>query len=246
MGDIIRGLFKDRSDSALRCSAVIAAGGIGSRMNLSFNKIFLAVDDKPILAYTLDAFEDTPCVEEIILVCNENDIPLCHEVVNDFEYSKVKSIVKGGQTRQESIQIGLKEVSEEYDLIITHDAARPLVTSDLITAVAQCADETGAATAGVKPVDTVKILQGNQIKDTLDRDCLILVQTPQAFRKSVLVRAHEHAKEEHIQGTDDCVLVEKIGQTVTAVPGNYNNIKLTTPDDFITISAYLNMKEEFE
>lgn len=246
MGEIIRGLFKQQSSQSFRCGAVIAAGGTGQRMGLSFNKLFLTVDERPILAYTLDVFEETDCIDEVVIVCNEQDVVLCHEVVQDFGYTKIKTIVTGGPTRQQSVYKGLKELSEEIQVVVIHDAARPLVTPEIITETAAAAFADGAAAAGITPTDTVKIVQNNKIRDTLDRNSLVLIQTPQAFQKELIVGAHQSAAKSNILATDDCALLELMNQSITVVPGSSGNMKLTTPEDYLFISSYLTYRGDFE
>ena len=239
MGKIIHGDFNSNIKLRKKTVAIIAAGGKGTRMGLDFNKIFLDVNEKPVLAYTLDVFEESDCIDSIVLVCSENDLPLCKDIVEEFEYDKVKSIVLGGSTRQESVRNGLKSIKTPCDVVIVHDAARPLVTKEMIERTIDEAHKTGAASVGVTPVDTVKSVHGTSILNTVDRNSLVLIQTPQAFRYDVLTEAHENARKNHQLVTDDCALCELIGQHVTVVPGNKANIKLTTPEDFAIISAFL-------
>ncbi len=239
MGKIIRGDFNPNLKMRNKTTAIIAAGGKGTRMGLDFNKIFLSVDSKPILAYTLDVFEAAPSIDSIVLVCSQEDMSLCQEIVSSFGYTKVKHFIKGGSTRQESVRNGLMAISPACDIVIVHDAARPLVTQELIDATIQAANTYGAAAVAVSPVDTVKRINGSIIAETVDRNSLVLIQTPQAFRYEILKKAHENALRNHQLATDDCALAEMIGQTVTVIPGNKSNIKLTTPEDYAIISAYL-------
>ncbi|MBQ2968108.1 MAG: 2-C-methyl-D-erythritol 4-phosphate cytidylyltransferase [Clostridia bacterium] len=238
MGKIIQGNF-NRTAPGNKTTAIIAAGGKGSRMGLDFNKIFLDVDEKPILAYTLDVFEFADCIDNVILVCSDNDKPLCEEIVSEFGYTKVTRIVKGGETRQESVRNGLAAVPDTTDIVLVHDAARPLVTKEMLKASIDAASKNGAAAVGILPVDTVKRVQGTTVFETIDRNSLVLIQTPQTFRKDLLVQAHETAHQNHQLVTDDCALLELMGHTVTVVPGAKFNIKLTTPEDYAMISAYL-------
>lgn len=240
MGKIIHGNFNSNIKLRKKSVAIIAAGGKGSRMELDYNKIFLSVNDKPILAYTLDIFEYASCIDAVILVCSEHDMPLCQEIVQDFGYDKVKTFVKGGTTRQESVRNGLNAINFPCDIVVVHDAARPLLTEQMLDSTIEEANRIGASSVGVSPVDTVKNVHNSTILGTVDRNSLILIQTPQAFRYDVLKRAHENAYKNHQLVTDDCALCELINQTVTVVPGSKSNIKLTTPDDFAIISAYIN------
>lgn len=239
MGKLILGDFSRVPTSKNQTTAIIAAGGKGTRMGLDFNKIFLNVDEKPILAYTLDVFEFATCIDNVILVCSDNDKPLCEEIIKEFAYTKVIQIVIGGATRQESVRNGLSAVPDSTDIVLVHDAARPLVTEKMLKDSIEAARNSGAAAVGIKPVDTVKRIDGNEIAETVDRTSLVQIQTPQTFNKNLLTEAHDLAKRNHQLVTDDCALLELAGQKVTVVPGACYNIKLTTPEDYALISAYL-------
>lgn len=241
MGKIIHANFNSNIKLRKKTTAIIAAGGTGSRMKLDFNKIFLTVEDKPILSYTLDTFENSSLIDSIILVCNSADYELCKEITEEFQYKKIIKIVLGGSTRQESVRNSLAVVPESSEIVLVHDAARPLVTEEMIENTIDEAFKIGAASVGVTPVDTVKRVRGTSISETIDRNSLVLIQTPQAFRKEVLVAAHEQAKRNHQLVTDDCALCELMGQPVAVVQGSKSNIKLTTPEDYSLISAFLTL-----
>lgn len=239
MGKILHGNFNNKIKLRKKTVAIIAAGGKGTRMGLDFNKIFLTIENKPVLAHTLDVFENSDCIDSIILVCSNNDMPICKEIVQQFGFAKIKSVVEGGSTRQESVRKGLNAISSPCDVVVVHDAARPLVTEEMLEKTIDEAYKTGAASVGVTPVDTVKNVCGNTILETVDRNSLILIQTPQAFKHDILVTAHENARKNHQLVTDDCALCELINQKVTVVQGSKSNIKLTTPEDYALISAYI-------
>lgn len=245
MGKIIHANFNSNIKLRKKTTAIIAAGGTGSRMKLEFNKIFLSVEDKPILSYTLDVFENSPVIDGIVLVCNSLDFELCKEIVDEFKYKKVIDIVIGGATRQESVRNGLKAVPSSSEIVVVHDAARPLVTNEMIENTIDEAYKVGAASVGIQPVDTVKRVRGTTISETVDRNSLVLIQTPQAFKREILVNAHETAKKNHQLVTDDCALCELIGQPVAVVPGSRLNIKLTTPEDFNMILSFLEKEDDY-
>lgn len=245
MGKIIHANFNSNIKLRKKTTAIIAAGGTGSRMKLEFNKIFLTIEDKPILSYTLDVFENSPVIDGIVLVCNALDFELCKEIVEEFKYKKIIDIVLGGATRQESVRNGLKAVPCSSEIVVVHDAARPLVTNEMIENTIDEAYKVGAASVGVQPVDTVKRVRGTIISETVDRNSLVLIQTPQAFKREILVSAHETAKKNHQLVTDDCALCELIGQPVTVVPGSRLNIKLTTPEDFNMILSFLEKEDDY-
>ncbi len=234
MGKILHGNFTPN-----QTTAIIAAGGSGSRMGLDFNKIFLDVNGKPILAHTLDVFEFADCISNVILVCRDADKNLCEAIIQEFGYTKVKAVIQGGSTRQESVRNGLSAVPSQSDIVLIHDAARPLVTEEMLILSIEAAKKHGAAAVGTSPVDTVKRTQGDTVCETIDRNSLILIQTPQTFQKDLIIEAHEIARKNHQLVTDDCALLELTGKTVKVVPGSKFNIKLTTPEDYEMISAYL-------
>ncbi len=244
MGKIINGIFNN-GQSGAKVSAVIAAAGKGERMGLDFNKIFLSVEDKPIISYTLDVFEDCPLVEEIIISAKEEDIPLLNDIINDFEYKKVKTIVRGGKTRQESILNALDAVAEHIKTIAVHDGARPLLPPSVLHNTILKGIETGAAATGIMAKDTLKTIDtSGNISDTVDRSKTALIQTPQVFDKELLIKAHKYAKDNNINATDDCALLEQTGKKVSFVAGSSLNIKLTTPEDYLFISSYLQLRGE--
>ena len=177
MGKILHGNFNTKIKLRKKTVAIIAAGGKGTRMGLDFNKIFLTVDEKPILSYTLNAFENSRCIDSVILVCSDLDMPLCKEIIEEYGYNKIESVVEGGSTRQESVRRGLNAIHSPCDVVIVHDAARPLVTEDMLERTIDEAYKVGAASVGVTPVDTVKNVYGSTILETVDRNSLILIQT---------------------------------------------------------------------
>ena len=164
-----------------------------------------------------------------------------------FGYEKVSSIVTGGSTRQESVKKGLAALADECDIVLIHDGARPLVTSQSIL---NCIEETrtnGAAALGTPVKDTIKLSDSDGfIKDTVPRENLYLIQTPQGFNRNLIVDAHNYATENNLDATDDCKLVEALGIKVAIVPAESSNIKLTTPDDYFMISALLAYRGDFE
>ncbi len=247
MGKIIRGVFDKHIKNSFKTTAIIAAGGTGSRMGLNFNKLFLMIDEKPVLAHTLDVFEKCQKIDEIVIVANESDIKTVKEVVEDFGYSKVETIATGGKTRQESVYKGLLCVSEDTQVVAIHDAARPLINPNVIIQCIDAAYELGASAAGISAKDTLKrVNEKNIITETVDRENVVQIQTPQCFRKDIIIEAHEKAISDGFSTTDDCAVVEKYGTKVKVIPGNSLNIKLTTPDDYYALSAFITYRGEFE
>lgn len=224
-----------------RASAVIVAAGTGSRMKSNINKQYLMLSDKPVLAHTIDVFEKSEFISEIVVVIHEDDMELFeNRIMKPFGYSKIKAAVKGGYDRQASVYNGLREVGAGTGIVAIHDGARPLVTSDIINESIISASQTGAACVGVPVKDTIKKADSNHIVEkTMDRTLLWSIQTPQTFKKDILLRAHERAILEGFRGTDDSVLAERLGIPVKMVMGSYSNIKITTREDLILAEAFL-------
>ena len=192
---------------------------------------------KPVLAHTLSVFEACDAVDEVILVVGECDIEAAGEVTGRFGFSKVQAIVPGGAHRQDSVSRGLERVSR--GIVAIHDAARPLVTCEIIERSIDEADRAGACITAVPVIDTIKSAQEGTVTGTVDRSNLYAVQTPQTFRTSLIRSAYERARADGIYATDDAALVERVGGKVTIVPGSYDNIKMTTPEDLDLIAMKL-------
>ena len=222
-------------------SAVIVSAGNSTRMG-GINKQFLEIDGMPVIARSIKAFQDNSMIDEIVIVTRSQDIEKVRELVKKYNYSKVDKIVCGGDTRQESVLNGLKCISTESDLIAIHDGARPLVSNEVITETIITAKEYGAAATGVKVKDTVKqVDDNNTIVATPDRAYLRFIQTPQIFDKSLYLDA-VNSVENSKDFTDDCMLIEAYGKTVKFVDGDYENIKITTPEDIELAECYLKRK----
>lgn len=221
-------------------SAVIVAAGSGTRMGAGINKLLLQICGKSILSYTVNVFEEVGAIDEIVLVAKEAEIPALYQMAREEGFGKVKSIVAGGSTRQESVYRGLLDVNPEAELVAIHDGARALVSPEIIEACLLRAKECGAAVCGVPVKDTVKrVLPDGAVAETVPRDDLWLVQTPQVFAKELILNAHEAARRDGFLGTDDCVLAERAGARVQMVEGSYQNIKITTPQDLALAEAIL-------
>lgn len=247
MGKIIKGLFPSYEKKDKKVAVIIAAGGSGSRMGLDFNKLFLSVDEKPIIAYTIDAFEFCTEVDDIIIVAAKRDIELIEDICHTFEYRKVKHIVEGGSTRQESVLNGLSKIEDTTDIVLIHDGARPLVSSKNIINCIENTQKYKACTLAVPVKDTLKRADDEEnINKSVDRDNLFNIQTPQGFERELIVKAHNHALENKLSVTDDCSVVEAYGNKVKLIMGDSSNIKLTTPDDYFTISAIIAYRSDFE
>ncbi|MBC8183097.1 2-C-methyl-D-erythritol 4-phosphate cytidylyltransferase [candidate division KSB1 bacterium] len=221
--------------------AIIAAGGRGVRMAASINKQFLEINNKPIIAYTIEKFNQSSLIDDIVIVVPEEWIEFVSEsIVSKYNFSKVSKIVKGGETRQKSIFAGLKELEENVTHVVIHDAVRPLINRQILENVINKGKEVGAAIVAVRAQDTVKRVNENKIESTLNREIIWLAQTPQVFQKDIILKAYQKAAKDNISATDDSALVERMGVTVEVVEGSYSNIKITNPADLGLAEFYLN------
>ena len=208
--------------------AVIVAAGSASRMG-GIDKVMAELGGEPMIQRTVRAFQTCDAVSEIVIVTREDLIlpitGLCKE------FPKVTAVVKGGGSRQESVQLGLNAVSDKVKLVAIHDGARPLATWQMIDRVIRAANTYGAAAPAVPVKDTVKTVQGGVVVNTPDRSQLRAVQTPQVFDLHLLRGALKKAEADGAQVTDDCSAVERMGMTVKIVEGDERNLKVTTPMD---------------
>lgn len=227
--------------------AVIVGAGEGRRMGGSRRKQFTKVAGKPIIAYTLEVFEDSDSIDRIVVVVPRDALSwMRKEVVETYGFKKVGAVVGGGETRQQSVFSGLKALDAKTSLVVVHDAVRPLVTDLLIKRVIDAARKTGAAITGVPARDTVKRVESGQIVGTLDRRLLWLAQTPQCFRYDLILEAHRRAAQEGFEATDDASLVEKYGAKVTVAVGSYNNFKITSPEDLPVFEYFLKQENRLK
>jgi 2-C-methyl-D-erythritol 4-phosphate cytidylyltransferase len=215
-----------------KLGVVVVAGGKGSRMRSIESKQYLQLSDRPILIHTLELFQYIQEVDEIVLVVGESDIDRNHTYLQKYELTKVAKVVPGGLTRQESVYAGLQALSSEVEWVMIHDGVRPFVTANQIRTCWRKAIECQAAILAVPSKETIKIVnERGFVESTPDRERLWTVQTPQAFRLDLIRKAHQSAQATKFVGTDDAMLVEKLGVEVTVVEGDYYNIKITTPED---------------
>lgn len=226
-----------------RAFALVPAAGMGRRMGTDINKQYLLLGGMPIVARTLQVLQQCELISGIILVTPEQEIPFCcREVVERYSLSKVLAIVPGGSERQQSVMNGLRELQRHArpeDIVLIHDGVRPFIDIKLLQQTYQTACETGAALVAVPVKDTIKTVSNTIITGTPDRSSLWQAQTPQAFRFDLILQAHVQAEQDRFLGTDDCSLVERTGAEIRIVPGNYRNIKITTPEDIIVAEAFL-------
>ena len=237
----ITDLFREKEKDP-RCSAVIVAAGSSERMGS--DKLTAELGGMPVLARTLRTFEACPLVAEIVVVTRADRIEEIAELCRQFEISKVSKVLAGGATRVESALVGVSEVEPKLDLIAIHDGARPLVTVELIERTIRAAQAYHAAVPVIPSTDTLKIVDAKGfVAGTVDRASTFRVQTPQVFKAEFIKGALTKAMEKELPLTDDCSAVEMMGVKTVTVPGDEDNIKLTTPRDMILAEAILKARE---
>ncbi len=224
------------------CAVIVAAGS--SRRMGGENKLLLPLDDAPVLAHTLSAFEKCAAIRDIVLVCREQDILPYSDLARAFGISKLRTVTRGGDSRTASVLAGITAAPEDTGLVAVHDGARPLVSEAVITEAVYAAAEYGAAAPVVPVKDSIKRIQDGSIAADVPRDTLAAVQTPQVFDRALLTRALQTAARENRSFTDDCAAVEAMGQAVRATHGSYENIKITTPEDILVAEAFLHREED--
>ncbi len=214
-----------------KVTCIVAAGGSGTRMGASVNKLFLKIDEKPVIVHTLKALQNCKEIDEIIISAKEDEIIKIKELVSGYSLTKVKTIIKGGKTRGESVMSASREVSEDTEIVMIHDGARPLVSDKILKETIKSAKDFGAAACGVKPKCTLKSIDDGFIKDTIDREKTVEIQTPQVFKKELFDKMYSHSIDVINSATDDCILAEMTGAKIAITEGSYKNIKITTPED---------------
>jgi 2-C-methyl-D-erythritol 4-phosphate cytidylyltransferase len=223
-------------------SGVIVAAGRGERFGET-GKIMAIVAGRPMLAWSLDAFQQCNLIRDIVIVAGEHTIAAIQELLATNHWPKVTSIVEGGSARSESVRRGLDQVASDIDVVAIHDAARPLLTIDLIVQSVNTAWRDGAAIVATPVTDTLK--RANQslgITETIDRSTIWAAQTPQAFRKIDLVNAFAQPCDPG--ATDEAMLFERIGEPVQLIPGSRWNMKVTVPEDLALVDFLMRQRLE--
>ncbi len=231
----------------MKTTAIVLAGGRGKRMNSAVPKQFLMIKDKPVLYYSLKAFEDS-FIDSVILVASEDDMEYCQkEIVDKYGFNKVVKIVAGGKERYHSVLNGIKAASD-CDYIFIHDGARPFVSPDMLTRLFETVKESKACVAGMPVKDTIKIAnEEGYIDTTPKRELVWMIQTPQVFDYALIKKAYLILEKDEysllqkgISITDDAMVVEMLlGEKVKLVEGSYQNIKITTPEDLAIAEGFL-------
>ena len=216
----------------METAAIIVAAGQGSRIGGDLPKQFQPVGGKPILVYTLQKFEDCSQIQNVVLVTSSEWVTyVAQEIVDRFDFKKIRKIVAGGNQRQDSVFAGLKALEGPPDFVAIHDSVRPFVSVKKIEAAIDACKEHGAAILAVPPKDTIKKEKDGFVVETPNRRVLWSVQTPQVFKYDLIMEAYEKAFNDGVYQTDDSALVERIGEKVKIVEGEHDNIKITVPMD---------------
>lgn len=219
----------------MKTSAIIVAAGKGRRMGRDYNKQYICLGDRPILAHTINVFEENKLIDEIILVVGKGEIEFVNEdIVKKYRFKKISNVVEGGAQRQDSVYNGLKAIDNECSIVLIHDGARPFVTNNIIEEGINIAKKVEACIVAVPVKDTIKVVNTDMyVAETPNRETLWSVQTPQIFKYKLLMNAYENLQHSQINVTDDAMLVESLGQRVKIINGSYENIKITTPEDLM-------------
>lgn len=236
--------FENEVPAECKTAAVIVAGGCGRRMNSAVPKQYIKIAGIPILVRTLQIFAAVPRLDFLVLVVPASDITHCRtKMLLPHDLHEKVTMVSGGADRQASVANGLSYLDSmgfpDGGIVLIHDAVRPFVDRQIIDACLAGACSHGSAVPGVPVVDTLKRVDAHhQVVDTVPRESLYQIQTPQAFRYHIIKAAHLHADARHYKGTDDASLVEYMGKSVYLTPGSQQNIKITTPED-LALGRYL-------
>jgi len=234
----------------LKVVAIIVAGGVGKRIvgdpatggEGNLPKQFLTLKDKPILAHTIDKFERCELIDEIILVVPEDYLGYCSQaIVDKYSFKKIKRITCGGKERHDSVYLGLKACPNSTSIVAIHDGVRPLISPQKISESIKLCQQKKAVILAVPPKETIKRVEDGLVITTLDRKKLWLIQTPQVFEYKLILHAYEKARKDEFKGTDDSIMVERMGHEVVVLEGEHQNIKITTTEDLTLAEKLLEM-----
>ena len=216
----------------MKVGAIIPAAGRGKRIGASVPKQFLEIQGRPLLHHTLTVFASCKLIDYVVLVMPRTDVD---EMGEDWlnKYEIVREVVVGGKQRQDSVYNGFNSLEEGTDIVVVHDGVRPFTTPQMIIATVEAAQQHGAAITAIPVSDTVKQAADGFVTQTVPRDGLWRVQTPQAFQRRLLQQAFKKAKKDSYYGTDEGSLVEYLGERVKIVPGSELNIKITRKEDLV-------------
>ena len=227
-------------NDALMAFSIIAAGGSGERMGTAAAKFEQPLLGRPMVSYSLEAFQNSPSIESIVLVVPGPFVgQWSQESLRASGFSKAAATVAGGATRQQSVWLGLQAIGSRDGIVVVHDAARPMVTAEMIESVSVMPDGTDGLITAVPVTDTIKRVEASSVSATVERAGLFSVQTPQGFSLGALLDAHSEAAGAGFEATDDSALIEWRGGRVGVVPGSRENIKVTYPADLVVAEAVL-------
>jgi 2-C-methyl-D-erythritol 4-phosphate cytidylyltransferase len=224
----------------VKTTAIIVAAGEGRRIGTRLSKTYIPIAGRALLLRTLDQFCRSKRVNDLVVVIANQDFAKCESLLrNEPQLEKYSwTLEAGGASRHESVKRGLQKVSSDCDVVVIHDGARPFVSPTLIDRSIEEAQTRKAVVVGVPVRDTIKVIsESRQVISTPARDCLWEIQTPQTFERSLIVEAYEAAERNHLQGTDDAMLVEGLGKPVYLIEGERTNIKITVPEDLLFAEA---------
>ena len=225
-------------------TAVILAAGLGKRMQAGHNKQFIEICGQSVLTHTLTVFAQIPEIAKIVLVVRAGEEDTCQNMIPEIAENKTVLAI-GGKERQDSVHNGIRAITWECEYILIHDGARPLVTEEVIRRTLLAAQNSGAAICAVPVKDTIKQADSDgNVLATIPRESLWAVQTPQVFRADLIRRAYENAYVHNHYGTDDASLVEYLGEEIKIVTGDYENIKITTPEDIPTAEQIFKKRQQ--
>ncbi len=223
--------------------AVVPAAGIGKRLGAQTNKPFACINNKPLILWSLETLEGMSEIHEIIPVLKKADITPAADLFKRHNITKVRKIASGGKERQDSVYRGLQLIDDRTCLVMIHDGVRPLIEERIVRKALRELKHCDGVVVGVPVKDTIKKTNGDVVTETLNRNALWAIQTPQIFTYMSLHRAYEKAMQDDYYATDDAALVEQYGGTVRVVKGSYANIKITVPED-ISIAELLLSKRD--
>ena len=223
----------------MKVVAVVPAGGVGARMGGRRPKQYLVLGGAPILVHTLRVLARCPSVAGLVVAAPAERLEATRALLDRLRVPRVLAVVAGGEERQDSVRLGLAAVPTEAAWVVVHDAVRPFITPEVVERVLAAARVPGAATCGWPVQETVKRVRDKVVETTIPREGLWLTQTPQAFRRALLVEAHDKAARDSYRATDDAMLIERLGGRVAMVEGLPQNLKITTPDDLKAARAWI-------
>lgn len=230
----------------MKVVAIIPTAGKGKRMGHAIPKHYIRLEERPILSYTLEAFEKCPDVNQVLMVVRSGEEEYClKEVVEKYMFKKVFKIVIGGERRQDSVYHGIKALDQDTDIVVVHDGVRPFVPPELISESIKMAMYFDGVIVALPVKDTIKEVFGEGfVKSTPDRESLWYAQTPQTFKKRVIEEAFIRAYSDGFYGTDESSLVERIGGKVKIIEGSPENIKITTKEDLLLAEFILRSRKK--